>query len=291
MPAPSEPPACYYFLMTEHEADTRIRFRWFARTGPFVLLAAASLLPSSSAQEAKQVSTVSSSSTDATVGKTDALAGGGSPTIIIGFLGGYVSGNSPIRSEVKMAARLRADYPSGIRVETFANRDMSGAYNHILKFISASHQGKPTDEEKHQARVIVFGHSWGGTATVELARRLQRVGIPVLLTVQIDSVKHWYVDDSVIPANVEKAANFYQSNGMLRGRAKISAADPAHTNILGNFRFDYVKNPVACQGYPFWDRWFSKTHMEIECDPKVWKEVESLIRSELQRPTAAAEIH
>ena len=212
-------------------------------------------------------------------------------TIIIGFLGGYVSGNSPIRSEVKMAARLRADYPGSIRVETFANRDMSGAYDQILKFISANHQGKPTDEEKHQARVIVFGHSWGGTATVELARRLQKVGIPVLLTVQIDSVKHWYVDDSVIPANVEKAANFYQNNGMLRGRPKISAADPAHTNILGNYRFDYVKNPVACQGYPFWDRWFSKTHMEIECDPKVWREVESLIRSELPPPAPAAEIH
>jgi pimeloyl-ACP methyl ester carboxylesterase len=277
--------------MTEHQAKSRIRFKRFARIGPFALFVAACLVPSASAQETKQVSAVSSASPDAPAGKVEGAAGKGSPTIIVGFLGGYVSGKSPIRSEVKMAARLRADYPGSIRVETFANRDMSGAYDQILKFISANQQGKPTDEEKHRARIIVFGHSWGGTATVELARRLQKVGIPVLLTIQIDSVKHWYVDDSVIPANVEKAANFYQNNGMLRGRAKISAADPAHTNILGNYRFDYVKNPVACQGYPFWDRWFSKTHMEIECDPKVWKEVESLIRSELPPPAPAPEIH
>jgi pimeloyl-ACP methyl ester carboxylesterase len=209
--------------------------------------------------------------------------------IVIGFLGGYVSGNSPIRSEVKMSERLRAAYPQTVRVETFANRDMSKAYKEILKFIGVDHDGKISDEDKQKTRVVLYGHSWGGTATVALARKLQKDGIPVRLTVQVDSVQHWSVNDSVIPANVAKAANFYQTGGMLNGRQKITAADPSHTQILGNYRFDYEKNPVQCEGYPFWDRWFSKTHMEIECDPKVWSEVESLIRAELPKPSAPTE--
>jgi len=257
----------------------------------FVLCAATCLVSGGSAQETKQVSTISRASASVPASTTEAAASNGSPTIIIGFLGGYVSGDSPIRSEVKMAERLRAAYPQTVHAQTFANRDMDNAYQEILKFISGSHQGKISSEEKQKARIIVYGHSWGGTAALALARKLQKEGIPVLLTVQVDSVEHWHVDDSVIPANVAKAVNFYQSGGMLHGRQKITAADPARTQILGNYRYDYSKNPVECHGYPFWDRWFSKTHMEIECDPKVWNEVESLIRSELPPPTAAAEVH
>jgi hypothetical protein len=208
-------------------------------------------------------------------------------TIVVGFLGGYVPHDSPIRSEVKMANRLRADYPDSVRVETYENRRMNAAYQEVLKFISGGNAAKVSDEDKRRARIIIYGHSWGGGAAIALARKLEKQGIPVLLTLQIDSIGHWWANDSLIPANVEKAANFYQSNGLLRGQKLIRAADPSRTQILGNKAYDYRAHPVQCHGYPFWDRWFTKTHMEIECDPAVWGEVESLIRSELGPPKTA----
>jgi hypothetical protein len=94
----------------------------------------------------------------------------------------------------------------------------------------------------------------------------------------------------VIPTNVGQAVNFYQPDGIVHGRPVIRAADPAKTEIVGNFRFDYKANPISCQGYPWFDRVLVKAHTEIECDPKVWNQVESLIYSKLApetRDTAA----
>src|SRR5215510_15461161 len=75
-------------------------------------------------------------------------------TIVIGFLGGYVSRNSSTRSEVKMAHRLRAEYSDVARIETFENRRMDVAYREILKFIVGKDGGKPSDEQKRHARVV-----------------------------------------------------------------------------------------------------------------------------------------
>ena len=114
-----------------------------------------------------------------------------------------------------------------------------------------------------------------------LARELEKDGIPVLLTIQVDSVAKIGEDDTVIPGNVAEAANFYQPSGVLHGRREIRAADAGHTRILGNFRFDYEKSPITCEGYPWYASLLWKEHIEIECDPKVWSQVESLIRSKL----------
>jgi hypothetical protein len=97
----------------------------------------------------------------------------------------------------------------------------------------------------------------------------------------VDSVSKPGENDRVIPANVAEAANFYQLNGFLHGETQIRAADPARTHIIGNFRFDYKENPIQCKQYPWYDRFFMKSHTQIECDPKVWAQVESLIHSRL----------
>ena len=115
-----------------------------------------------------------------------------------------------------------------------------------------------------------------------LARKLERDGIPVLLTIQVDSVAKLGQNDSVIPANVGQAVNFYQPDGIVHGRPQIRAADPRPAEILGNFRYDYKTNPIRCEGYPWFDR---VLHTEIECDPKVWSQVESLIYQKLFRHT------
>jgi hypothetical protein len=209
-----------------------------------------------------------------------------SPAIVIGFIGGFVRHDNPIHSEVQLADRLRQEYPSGVYVEVFENHRGQDAYNKILQLLGADRSGKLTTQEKQNARIILYGHSWGASEAVALARKLESDGIPVLLTVQVDSVSKFGQDDGVIPANVAQAANFYQLYGKPHGRAEIRAADPSRTRIIGNFRFDYKAHPVNCYGdYPWWDRYFSKPHTEIECDPQVWNHVDSLIRADLPAPT------
>lgn len=207
------------------------------------------------------------------------------PVIVIGFVGGTVKHDNPIRSEVILAEHLRAEYPSGVYVETFENRRREKALHAILTQLGVDRSGLLSENEKRQARIILYGHSWGGAAMVELARELDKRGIPVLLTVQVDSVRRFGVDDSVIPPNVARAANFYQPNGMIRGREEIRAADSAKTQILGNFRYDYKEHPIRCPEYPWYDRSFAKAHTEIECDPAVWSRVEALIRQQIAPAT------
>ena len=186
-----------------------------------------------------------------------------------------------VHSAVQVAAHLRHDYPSGVYVEVLENRRREKAHAEIVRLVDIDRDGTLSAEEKQNARIILYGHSWGASAAVTLARELGREGIPVLLTVQVDSVAKRGENDRVIPANVAEAANFYQPNGFVHGQPRIRAADPARTHIIGNFRFDYKTTPIDCKQYPWYDRLFMKSHIEIECDPKVWTQVESLIHSRL----------
>jgi hypothetical protein len=145
----------------------------------------------------------------------------------------------------------------------------------------ANHDGALSPQEKSGARIVLYGHSWGASQAITLARELQSGGVPVLLTIQVDSVCKRRQNDTVIPTNVAEAANFYQTTGYLHGETSIRAADPARTKILGNFKFDYSTHPIECSQYPWWDRYLVRAHTEIECDPVVWDKVEELIQSKL----------
>jgi hypothetical protein len=201
--------------------------------------------------------------------------------IVVGLVGGFVRHDDMVHSVVQVAAHLRHDYPSGVYVDVVENHRREKAHAEIVRLVDTNRDGKLSAEEKQNARIILYGHSWGASEAVTLARELEQEGIPVLLTVQVDSVCKRGENDKVIPANVAEAANFYQLNGFLHGEAQIRAADPARTRIIGNFRFDYKANPIDCKQYPWYDRVFMKSHTEIECDLKVWTQVESLIQSRL----------
>src|SRR5580658_124082 len=203
------------------------------------------------------------------------------PNIVIGFLGGFLSHDNSVHGGVKLAARLREDYPSGTYVKVFENHREDSAHKEILRLLDADHDGTLSAKEKQSAQIIIYGHSWGGSETVALAKQLEKDGVPVLLTVQVDSVSKFGENDEVIPANVAQAVNFYQLNGLVHGRPKIRAADTARTQIVGNFQYDYAKNPVSCPNYPWFARLFENPHIEIECDPALLDHIEALIRSKL----------
>ena len=212
-----------------------------------------------------------------------------SPAIVIGFVGGFIAHDNPVHSEVQLAARLRKEYPTGVDVETFESYRGTKAKQEILKLLDTDHDGNLTMEEKQSARIIIYGHSWGGSESIVLARALQRDGIPVLLTLQVDSVSRLGNNDTLIPANVAQAANFYQRHGIVHGDHDIRAADAARTRIIGNFLFDYEKSPLKCSEYPWYDRILTKSHTQIECDPVIWARVESLIRANLPQAMPSTE--
>jgi hypothetical protein len=202
-------------------------------------------------------------------------------TIVIGFVGGFVHSDATAHEEVRLAARLVKDHLAGVGTEIFPNHLGSQAHAEILRLLDTDHNGTVSAEEKGQARIILYGHSWGASETISMARTLQKEAIPVLLTIQVDSVSKPGSNDGLIPANVAKAVNFYQTDGLLHGRRQILAVDPIRTRILGNFQSGYKDNPVTCQGYPWYARLVMKPHIEMECDPGVWGRVEALIRSEI----------
>ena len=206
------------------------------------------------------------------------------PYIVIGFVGGFIRHDDPVHSEVQLAARLRQEYPSGVDVETFESYRGEDARKKIHSLLDTNHDGFLTPAEKNQARIILYGHSWGASEAIMVARELGKEDIPVLLTVQVDSVAKFYQNDAVIPSNVAQAVNYYQPDGFVRGRVNIRAADPSRTRILGNFRFDYKSTPYACTEYPWYDQLFVKAHTQIECDPRVWRRAEDLIRSSIGIP-------
>ena len=68
-----------------------------------------------------------------------------------------------------------------------------------MKWLDSDGNGGISDSEKRQARIILYGHSWGASAVVALARELQKQQIPVLLTIQVDSITKPGQDARVIP--------------------------------------------------------------------------------------------
>lgn len=201
--------------------------------------------------------------------------------ILVGFVGGFVRRDNPNQGPVLFAQRTQPTLPKNSYIHIFENRHRKAAYKTILALLDFDHNGILSEKEKTQAHIILFGHSWGGSAVVLLARELGRAGIPVLLTVQIDSVAKPWQHDDIIPGNVAAAANFYQPHGFIHGRSMIRAADDSKTRIIGNYRFDYHQAPVKCENPSWFDRTFTPDHMQSDCDPHLWDQVGSLVLERL----------
>ena len=200
-------------------------------------------------------------------------------TLVIGFLGGYERWNDEHRSVRTLVLKLRAR--DGIFAESISNHNQKDALNLIRHALDTNRDGKLDAEERARARVILFGQSWGGAATLNVARELDRLKVPVLLTVQVDSVG---VRDNVVPQNVHAAVNFFQHDPLtIDGRGEIRAADSSKTAILGNFEETYVRRSVDQTNSSWVRSTLGGSHAKMELDPVIWKSVEQYINQAISR--------
>jgi hypothetical protein len=202
--------------------------------------------------------------------------------LVIGFVGGRNDWNDPKSGIRKLALKLREMELPEVYVETVENRRRYLALQLINAAFDQDGSGKLEDAELDQVRLIVYGESFGGAAVVKLAKELQSIHVPILLTIQVDSVGK---NDSLIPYNVKAAANLFQKNGwIIRGEPDIRAEDPDKTQIIGNFQYDYGKKEIDISHIPWLKKIFRVAHTKMGNDPEVWQKVESLIIEQVTQP-------
>jgi hypothetical protein len=204
--------------------------------------------------------------------------------LVLGFLGGLEAWNSETQGVRQLALALRAKNLPGVHVETAEDQKRALALELIRRAFDRNHDGVLDDRERRSVRLVLYGMSFGGAAVIKLARQLKAIDVPVLLTVQVDSVG-W--GDAIIPSNVAAAANLYQTDGIfVRGERTIRAEDPAKTVILGNFRFAYRDKKIDLSAVPWYKLVFRVAHSKMNADPEVWAKVGELILNVIsdQRP-------
>jgi hypothetical protein len=183
--------------------------------------------------------------------------------LVVGFHGGRDAWDDETKGVRRLALELRG---LGFFAETFENRSGRVALELV--------------RQARSERLVLYGQSFGGAAVPRLARELEKLDIPVELTLQIDSVGR---DDGVLPGNVRDAANLFQTDGwFLDGEHPIRALDPSRTRILGNWRFDYSQPPgseISLADVPWWKLAFRIPHARMDRDPEVWSFARRLIEA------------
>ena len=196
-------------------------------------------------------------------------------------MGGREPWNNDKRGVRRLALKLRSHHLPRVHIETVENTKRQLALELIHQAFDANMDGHLDSVERRSIKLILYGQSFGGAAVVRLARQLKQMDIPVLLTVQIDSVGR---NDAIIPSNVMRAANLFQRNGLIiRGESFIHAEDPQKTDILGNFQFDYRHKHVDISGVGWLKRRLHTAHTKMDFDPQVWAKVEEIILKEIER--------
>jgi len=202
-------------------------------------------------------------------------------TLVLGIAGGFEPAQAPWTITRRIADRLEQQGFDNAYFHTVGNHDLKTAKSLITQAIDTDRDGKLSDPERAQARIILYGQSWGGASTIDLCRWLKKQHVPVRLNIQIDSVG---LRDGKIPSNVKEAANLYQHDfGPIRGQSKIKPENPKQTRIIGNWRYHYPKDKILdTTAMPLVHRLILNPHLKMEFDPEVIAKVEDLIATTLR---------
>ena len=209
--------------------------------------------------------------------------------LIIGFLGGRESWNNQKQSVRKLALKFRSMGLSEVHVETVENTKRRLAIELIRNAFDYDRDGRLDEQERTGARLVLYGQSFGGAAVVKLARELEKMNVPILLTVQVDSIG-W--GDRLIPTNVARAANLFQRNGLIiKGEREVRPQDPGRTTIIGNFEFDYSHKKINISEVSWHKKIFRVAHTKMDQDPAVWGLVEKIIVDEINPLFKNVQLH
>jgi hypothetical protein len=180
-------------------------------------------------------------------------------TLLLGIVGGWERWDNPVRCIRSMAIEFKRQRRADLHVETVENHKLHLAEELVRRAFDFDRDGVLSPEEAAQARVVVFGQSLGGRATVVFTRTLYQMGIAVPLAVIVDA----YGPDSYeFPPNVAAAANFYQrDHAFIKGAPRIRA-----NRVLANQQFHYPGKLFSA-------------HDVMEYDPAVWTRVRELLTS------------
>jgi hypothetical protein len=192
--------------------------------------------------------------------------------LVLGIVGGWERWDAE-RIVRRTALHVREQNWPGVYAETVENHKLDLGRELIRKALDWNGDGELDEKEREGARLIIYGQSLGGSASMRLATELKEQGIPVLLVVMIDSYGN---GDRIVPDNVKAAMNVYQRDHLLiKGEQHLTAEDPDKTAILGNYRRYYRGKDSEDLGNPTYDdetwlrRVFLGSHLKIEYDEEV----------------------
>jgi hypothetical protein len=177
--------------------------------------------------------------------------------VYLGFVGALEPANNKNSGVVQIRQTLQGKDYSDVCARSFSPYVWTEGRDWLMEHFP-THPGALTSLELQQApKVILVGHSMGGWAIMSVARELRSHGIPVELTVQVDSVG--FTDD-VIPRNVKSAAIFHANDVLIFMTTKhVRLEDPNHTKIVAD-----VKVAKA-------------NHQSITRDPRIRKMVMDMV--------------
>ncbi len=197
--------------------------------------------------------------------------------LVIGITGGWDRWDNPVRAIRRTAIAIKRKQLSGVWVETVENHSLELGVRLVREAHDFNRDGTLSPEEAGRARIVLFGQSLGGRAVLRFARVLETMRVPVQFALVVDGYGR---DTYIVPANVRRAANFYQrDHWIVKGARAIRAADPARTQILFNRRVTYKgrEHTIVASEHYWLKRFFMGAHVLLEYDKELWDEIERLI--------------
>jgi hypothetical protein len=181
--------------------------------------------------------------------------------LIVAFVGGLGTASFPPTMATPILNEVRALDLPGVCVKTVSTYWPWSATRWVRKQLDATRKARlipvqtppgsqaqsrdlsaePTkiSETGNHPRIIVFGYSLGASHAFRFARTMQREGKPIELLLTVDTKGP---TKGIVPANVKKAANFYERwlypffYPLYYGKKDVRAEDPATTKFLGNIQ-------------------------------------------------------
>jgi hypothetical protein len=152
--------------------------------------------------------------------------------IYLGVVGALEMSNNSHSGLVQIRETLSLPAYTDVCAKTFSPYVWRSGLHYVLKHFP-SHPGLLTQEELDRSpKVILVGHSMGGWAVVSVARNLKSKGIPVELSIQVDSVG---ITDQTVPSNVKAAAIFHARDILtFMTTKKIRAEEHSQTRLVAN---------------------------------------------------------